>query len=170
MTVSIGLLLARVVVGFLMAAHGTQKLLGWFGGYGLQKTGDFFAQLGFRPGRAFAAAAALSEIVGGLLIALGLLGPIGPALMVSVMIVAAVTVHWGQGLFASTNGIELPLLYAAAGVALALTGPGPYSLDAWLGIASAWTPPTTVIVLALGIAGGFANLALRARPDTTVRA
>ena len=59
MTVSIGLLLARVVVGLLMAAHGTQKLLGWFGGYGLQKTGDFFAQLGFRPGRAFAAAASL---------------------------------------------------------------------------------------------------------------
>jgi putative oxidoreductase len=168
--VSIGLLLARVVVGLLMAAHGTTKLFGWFGGYGLQKTGEFFAQLGFRPGRAFAAAASLSEIAAGLLIALGLLGPIGPALMVSVMIVAAVTVHWGRGLFATTNGIELPLLYAAAGVALALTGPGPYSLDAWLGIASAWTPVNILMVLALGIAGGFANLALRARPATTVRA
>ena len=167
---SIGLLVGRVVVGLLMAGHGTQKLLGWFGGYGLQKTGDFFAHLGFRPGRAFAAAASLSEIAGGLLIALGLLGPIGPALMVSVMIVAAVTVHWGQGLFATTNGIELPLLYAAAGVALALTGPGPYSLDAWLGIASAWTPATTSIVLGLGIVGGFANLALRARPVSTARA
>jgi putative oxidoreductase len=86
------------------------------------------------------------------------------------MIVAAVTVHWGQGLLATTNGVELPLLYAAAAVGLALTGFGPYSLDAWLGIASAWTPTTTVVVLALGIAGGFANLALRARPDTTVRA
>ena len=168
--VSIGLLIGRVVVGLLMAGHGTQKLLGWFGGYGLQKTGDFFTQLGFRPGRAFAAAASLSEIAGGLLIALGLLGPIGPALMVSVMIVAAATVHWGKGLFATTNGIELPLLYAAAGVALALTGPGPYSLDASLGIASVWTPATTVIVLVLGIAGAFANLALRARPGTTVRA
>src|SRR5712671_443231 len=104
---SIGLLVGRAVVGLLIAGHGTQKLLGWFGGYGLQKTGDFFAQLGFRPGRAFAAAASLSEIAGGLLIALGLLGPIGPALMVSVMIVAAVTVHWGKGLFATTNGIEL---------------------------------------------------------------
>jgi putative oxidoreductase len=153
-----------------MAAHGTQKLLGWFGGYGLQKTGDFFAQLGFRPGRAFAAAASLSEIAGGALIALGLLGPVGPALMVSVMIVAAVTVHWGQGLFATTNGIELPLLYAASGVALALTGPGPYSLDAWLGIASAWTPATTLIALGVGMLGGFANLALRARSATTVRA
>jgi len=170
MTVSIGLLLARVVVGLLMAAHGTQKLFGWFGGYGLAKTGDFFANLGFRPGRAFAAAASLTEIASGLLVALGLLGPIGPALMISVMIVAAVSVHWGQGLLATTNGIELPLLYAAAAGGLALTGFGPYSLDAWLGIAAAWTPTTTVIVLGLGIAGAFANLALRARPDTTVRA
>jgi len=167
---SIGLLLGRVVVGLLMAGHGAQKLLGWFGGYGLQKTGDFFAQLGFRPGRAFAAAAALSEITGGLLIALGLFGPVGPALMVSVMIVAAGTVHWGHGLFASTNGVELPLLYAAAGVALALTGPGPYSLDAWLGIESPWTRATKLIVLGLGIAGGLANLTLRARPAATVRA
>jgi putative oxidoreductase len=168
--VSSGLLIGRVVVGLLMAGHGTQKLLGWFGGYGLQKTGDFFAQLGFRPGRAFAGAASVSEIASGVLIVLGLLGPIGPALMVSVMIVAAVTVHWGQGLFATTNGIELPLLYAAAGVALALTGPGPYSLDAWFGIATVWTPTTTLIVLGLGILGGFVNLALRARPVTTVQA
>jgi putative oxidoreductase len=168
--VSIGLLVGRVVVGLLMAGHGTQKLLGWFGGYGLQKTGDFFAQLGFRPGRAFAAAASLSEIAGGLLIALGLLGPIGPALMVSVMIVAAVTVHWGKGLFATTNGIEMPLLYATAGVALAFTGPGRYSLDTGLGIAGTWTATTTVIALAAGIAGAFANLALRNRPGTTVQA
>ena len=170
MTVSLGLLLARVVVGLLMAAHGAQKLFGWFGGYGLQKTGDFFAQLGFRPGRAFAAAASVAEVTSGLLIAFGLLGPIGPALMISVMIVAAFTVHWGQGLFATTNGIELPLLYAAAGVALALTGPGPYSLDAWLGLAEIWTPTVTWIALALGIAGGITNLTLRVRPATTVRA
>src|SRR5258706_15576486 len=91
-TVSFGLLVVRGVVGLIMAAHGAQKLLGWFGGYGLQKTGEFFAQLGFRPGRAFAAAASLAEVTSGLLIALGLLGPIGPALMLSVMIVAAVTV------------------------------------------------------------------------------
>src|ERR1700682_5903816 len=134
-TLSIGLLLVRVVVGLVMAGHGTQKLFGWFGGYGLHKTGEFFVQLGFFPGSAFAAAASVTEIVSGILVALGLLGPIGPALMVSVMIVAAVTVHWEHGLFAAKNGIELPLLYATAAFGLALTGYGQYSLDAALGIA-----------------------------------
>jgi len=170
MTVSIGLLLARVVVGLLMAAHGTQKLFGWFGGYGLQKTGGFFAQLGFRPGVAFAAAASLAELSGGLLIALGFLGPIGPALMISVMIVAAVTVHLSNGLFATTNGVEVPLLYATAGVALALIGFGSYSLDASLGLTNLWTSTITLIALGIGIAGGLANLALRVRPANTVQA
>jgi putative oxidoreductase len=170
MTVSLGLLVARIVVGLLMAAHGTQKLFGWFGGYGLQKTGEFFAQLGFRPGRAFAAAASVAELTSGLLIALGFLGPIGPALMISVMIVAAVTVHWGHGLFATTNGVEVPALYATAAVALALTGFGSYSLDASLGLTNVWTSTITLIALAIGITGGVANLALRVRPATTVRA
>src|SRR5215210_2520105 len=90
-----------------MAAHGSQKLLGWFGGYGLAGTGGFFEGLGFRPGRAFAAMAAGTEIVSGVLTALGLFGPVGPALMVSVMIVAAVTVHWKGGFFAQIVGIAL---------------------------------------------------------------
>src|SRR5947199_5776821 len=105
---AIGLLLVRLVAGGLMAAHGSQKLFGWFGGYGLTGTGGFFEGLGFRPGRLFAAAAGASELMGGLLVALGLLGPVGPALVLSVMIVAAVTVHW-HGVFAASNGVEIPL-------------------------------------------------------------
>lgn len=106
-----GLLVARVVLGLLMAAHGAQKLLGWFGGYGLDGTAAFLEQLGFRPGRPFATAAALTEVLGGLLVAAGLFGPVGPALVLSVMIVAAISVHWQHGLFAIKNGIEVPLLY-----------------------------------------------------------
>jgi putative oxidoreductase len=163
-TLGIGLLIARVVIGLLMAAHGAQKLFGWFGGYGLNATGEFLAQIGFRPGRAFAFMASATEVASGLLVAAGFLGPVGPALMISVMIVAAITVHWEHGLFAAKNGIELPLLYGAAAFALAMTGFGPYSLDAWLGIAGRWSTPATWIVLALGIVGGIANLALRRRP------
>src|SRR5438067_5552925 len=116
-----GLFAARLVFGLMMAAHGSQKLFGWFGGYGLTASAGFFEMLGFRPGRFFATTAALAEVTGGLLMALGLLGPIGPALMLAVMIVAAFSVHWEHGLFATANGIEVPLLYAAAAVALGLT-------------------------------------------------
>ncbi len=166
-TLSIGLLLVRIVIGLIMAAHGAQKLLGWFGGYGLRGTGQFFEQIGFQPGPAFAAAASISEIVSGLLVALGFLGPIGPALMISVMIVAAMTVHWEHGLFAANNGIELPLLYGITAFGLALTGLGQYSLDNRLGIAGRLPVTDTWIALAIGIVGGFGNLALRRRPATT---
>jgi len=156
-----GLLIARVVLGSLMVAHGGQKLFGWLGGYGLRGTGEFFEQIGFRPGRLFAAAASVGEVTSGLLVALGFLGPIGPALMISVMLVAALSVHWGHGLFAGSNGIEVPLLYATGALGFALVGTGPYSLDAVLGISSAWTPAITLAVLVAGIVGGLANLAFR---------
>ena len=154
-----GVLLARVVFGTLMAAHGTQKLFGWFGGYGLSGTGGFFESLGFRPGRLFAAAAAVTEVAGGTLVALGLLGPLGPALIVSVMVVAIATVHWQHGLFAQTNGIEVPLLYLVAAAAIALSGPGAYSVDALLQLS--WPIEVAWAALALGALGGAANLALR---------
>ena len=160
----IGLLIGRVVLGLLMAAHGAQKLFGWFGGYGLNATGEFMVQLGFPSGRLFASTAALTEVVSGLLVALGLFGPIGPSLMLSVMIVAAITVHWQHGVFAMQNGIELPLLYATGALAIALAGPGSFSLDALLGIGSIWTPKLTALVLAVGVVGGVANLAVRRTP------
>jgi putative oxidoreductase len=163
---SAGLLAARLVLGLLMAGHGAQKLFGWFGGHGLAGTGGFLESLGFRPGRAFAAAASLAEVTGGLLLALGFLGPVGPALIISVMIVAALTVHRGQGVFASSNGIEVPLLYATGGVALALTGHGAYSLDALLGLQALWTPSLAVLAIGLGILGGLANLLVRRTPAT----
>ena len=156
-----GLLIGRLVLGLMMSAHGTQKLLGWFGGYGLDGTGGFFEQLGFRPGRLFATAAALGETAGGLLMALGLLGPVGPATVLAVMIVAAISVHWSHGLFAANNGIEVPLLYATGAVVLTLTGPGRYSLDGLLGLLTVWTPGVSLAALAVGIAAGVANLAAR---------
>jgi putative oxidoreductase len=165
--VSTGLLIARLILGPMMVAHGGQKLFGWLGGYGLTGTGGFFEQLGFRPGRAFAAAASVSEIAAGVLLVLGFLGPIGPALLLSVMIVAAVSVHWNHGLFAATNGIEVPLLYATGALTLALTGPGAYSLDAVLGLGRLWSPGLEWAAIGAGVLAAVVNLAAR-RPAPSV--
>jgi putative oxidoreductase len=154
-------LILRLVVGLLIAAHGAQKLFGWFGGYGLVGTGGFFESLGFRPGVAFAATAGFAELAGGTVVVLGLFGPVGPALILSVMVVAAVSVHLSNGVFATSNGVELPLLYGAAAVGLALTGHGAYSLDTLFGFGSVWTPTATLTVLGIGVTGALANLAIR---------
>jgi putative oxidoreductase len=165
-----GLLVARLALGSLMAAHGAQKLFGWFGGYGLEGTGGFFEGLGFKPGRLFAGAAGASEVASGLLLAVGLFTPLAAAVMLSVMIVAAVTVHLQHGLFATTNGIEVPLLYAVGAIALALTGPGAYSLDAAAGFSAAWTPAIVLGSLALGVIGAFGNLAARSAAPAVLSA
>jgi len=169
-TLGTGLLLARLVLGAMMVAHGGQKLFGWLGGYGLAGTAGFFEQLGFRPGRLFVITASLSEMLGGLLVALGLFGPVGPALVLSIMIAAAGSVHWKNGLFASTNGIEVPLLYATGAVALALAGPGPFSLDTVLGIDHTWAPAFKVAALAIGIVGGVVNLQVRSSANVAATA
>lgn len=160
-TFSAGLLIARLTLGLLMAAHGSQKLFGWFGGYGLAATAAFFDSIGFRPGRFFAALAAVTEVGSGILLALGFLGPVGPALMVSVMIVAAGSMHWKNGVFAANNGIEVPLLYAVGAVALLLTGPGQFSLDSIFGLGFLSTPMLAWAALAVGLAGGIGNLLAR---------
>jgi len=159
-----GVLIVRVVFGSLMAAHGAQKLFGWFGGYGFAAVSGLFESLGFRPGRFFAATASLTELVGGLLIATGFLGPVGPALVLAVMIVAALAVHAPGGLFAQTIGVEVPLLYGTAAVALALTGPGSYSVDSALGLSGLWTPALVWAVLVVGAIGGLLNVAIRRTP------
>jgi putative oxidoreductase len=163
---NLGLLLIRLIFGLAMVAHGSQKLFGWFGGYGLAGTGGFFESLGFRPGHMFATAAALSEFVGGWLLALGLFGPVGPALILAVMLVASISVHLRNGFFATTNGVELPLLIATAVVGVALIGFGNFSLDAVLGLATWWTPRFIGWALAAGLIGALANLQLRKKPTT----
>ncbi|HJR36042.1 MAG TPA: DoxX family protein [Gemmatimonadales bacterium] len=156
-----GLLILRLVVGLGLAAHGAQKLFGWFGGHGLRGTGGFLEGLGFYPGRRFALIAGLAEFGGGLMTALGFFGPIGPALGIVVMVVAMVTVHIDNGFFVEQNGVERPLLYAAGAAAITLTGPGTHSLDAWLGLAGPWGLQSGMIALALGILIGVGSLALR---------
>src|SRR6185503_21161383 len=88
LAMSVGLLMLRLVVGLSLAAHGAQKLFGWFGGYGLTGTGQFLEQLGFRPGRLHAAQAGLAEFLGGLFLAAGFLTPLATAAVLAVMLVA----------------------------------------------------------------------------------
>ena len=166
-TLGAGLLILRLVLGLYMAAHGAQKLLGWFNGFGLEATGQFMEQLGYRPGRAFAALASGTEVLSGILVAIGFLGPVGPALMIPAMIVAMVTVHWRGGVFAMSNGIELPLLFAAGAAAIALTGPGVYSMDAWLGLGPLTTPAIAWTAIVAGVVVGLANLAIRRPAPST---
>ena len=157
----LGLLVVRVVFGLIFAAHGAQKLFGWFGGYGIAGTGGWLESTGYRPGKFFATALGLTEIVAGLLLALGLLGPVGPALIIVVMIVAMVTVHLKNAFFVSTNGIEHPLMFTVMAIGLALTGPGRYSLDYQQGWLRWETPGITWVVLAIGVVIGLVNLAIR---------
>jgi putative oxidoreductase len=163
MEIALGLLLARLI-GLGFAAHGAQKLFGWFGGYGLAGTGGFFESIGFRPGRLFAFAAGAGEFVGGLSIALGLGGPIGPMLVIAVMTVAALAVHLPNGFWAAKNGYEMPLLYAALAVVFAFAGFGAYSLDAAFGWSAFWTPQLAWAAVGLGIIGGLVNVAARRKP------
>ena len=127
---SYGLLLLRVVVGLAFIGHGTQKLFGWFGGYGPQGTGGFFASQGYRAGVAMAVMAGLAETGGGALLALGLLTPLAGALIAIVMINAIGSVTFKRGFML---GSELEIAYLTVGIALAATGPGRFSLDRALG-------------------------------------
>src|SRR5690349_13255255 len=131
----VGMLLLRLTLGLSLAGHGAQKVFGWFGGYGPDGTGQFMEQLGFRPGRRDAVAAGLVEFVGGLLLAVGFLTPLGAALIASVMIVAAATVHWKNGFFITSGGYEFNLLIGVAALAIAFTGPGVISIDGLAGYA-----------------------------------
>ena len=161
-----GLFLIRIVFGAIIM-HGAQKLFGWFGGYGLAGTGGYFESLGYRPGHMFASLAGLGEFVSGILIAVGLFGPVGPAMMLAVMIVAMGSAHWSHGLFATDNGVELPMLYGAVGAGLALIGFGALSLDNMMALTVYWTPALSSIVLIVAIAAGLGSLMIR-RPNVRV--
>lgn len=150
----LALFVLHVIVGLLFIGHGTQKLFGWFGGHGLAGTAGFFESIGLRPGRLHAPAAGLAETAGGILIALGLLVPVGAALVIAVMLAAILTVHIGNGVWNQDGGVEYPLVAAAVVFALAGIGAGDWSLDAALDIDLASTG-WALAALGAGLAGGL---------------
>jgi len=126
---SLAFLPIRLGVGIVMAAHGAQKLFGWFGGYGLQGTGQFFAEnLGLKPGFLMAAMAGGTEFIGGILLILGLLTRIAGVSLVGTMAIAIITAH-PSAFFASNNGMEYPLTLLLASLTLAIGGGGTFSID-----------------------------------------
>jgi putative oxidoreductase len=154
------LVIVRVVVGLYLFGHGAQKLFGWFGGYGLRGTAGFMGgMLGFRPALFWTAVAALGEAGGGALMVLGLLGPIGPLAVAATMVVAMST-HIPKGVWRQNGGVEMPLTYLVVSVALALAGPGAYSVDALFGI-SLPEPATLFIAAILAALGTMAAFASR---------
>ncbi|HET9847450.1 MAG TPA: DoxX family protein [Candidatus Dormibacteraeota bacterium] len=172
--VDLGLLLIRVVVGLLLVGHGTQKLFGWFGGSGIEKWAAGITSRGFVLPVLWAWAGALGETVGGVLLFVGFLSPLGSLGIAGSMLVAMVTVHWSKGIWNSKGGIEFPLTNMVAALALALTGPGVYSLDHLFGISL----PTWFGWLAAVVVLGGATIGLLTRtpsaapspqPATTAR-
>jgi putative oxidoreductase len=150
----LGLLVLHVVVGLLFVGHGSQKLFGVLGGYGLEGVGAFFETIGLRPGKLNAIAAGSAELLGGALIALGLLVPLGAALVIAVMVAATITAHRGKGIWNDKGGFELPLVNVAAVFALAAVGAGDISLDAALDLDLASTG-WALAALGVGIVGAL---------------
>jgi putative oxidoreductase len=127
---NLGLLIIRLVVGLTFAGHGSQKLFGWFGGYGPKGTGGWLESIGIKPGVQMAILAGLGELIGGLLFAAGLFTPIGALLIVVTMFIAIVKVHGQNGYWVTSNGYEYNLMLIAVAIGVALVGAGSYSLDA----------------------------------------
>jgi putative oxidoreductase len=150
---SFGRLILRAVVGGFFFGHGTQKLFGWFGGHGLEGTGQFFeGNLGLRPGKHHALAAGLSEAGGGSLIALGAATPLAASTLIATMLTAINRVHLKNGPWVSDGGYEYNAVLIGALLALVEAGPGSPSIDSARG-SEAHGPGWALVSFLLGIAG-----------------
>ena len=162
-----GLFLIQITVGALLFAHGAQKLLGWFGGFGLDGTAGYMESIGLRRGRLMAGAAGANEMLGGALVATGLLMPLGAALVAAAMLVAARTDHRGKGLWIWNYGSEHVLTNAAVVIGLVIAAPARWSLDnaiGWDVHGLAWG----IGAAAVALIGGGSVLALFRRPDAAI--
>ena len=152
---AVGLLLLRLVVGAIFIGHGTQKLLGWFGGGGPEGTAGMLGSLGYRSARTMALLAGAAEALGGLLLVLGFLTPFGCVAIIGVMTNAILAVHAPKGFWNTHGGFEFPLTLLTAAAALGFAGPGRISIDKAIGFVLRG-PVTGIVVLLAGILAGVA--------------
>ncbi|MEU7726737.1 DoxX family membrane protein [Streptomyces sp. NPDC040724] len=158
-THDIGLLVLRLVVGLSMVGHGTMKLFGWFGGPGLDATGKGFTMAGYPAGDAMAVIAALSETLGGLGLALGLLTPLAGAALIGIFI--NVLDVRGLSDYFPPKGVELEVLLFAGALTLTLTGPGRFSVDHYLPVLRESRPRYAWFGVLLGVVAGLIVLLIR---------
>jgi putative oxidoreductase len=156
--IDLSLLILQLSVGLTFAAHGAQKVFGWWGGPGLTGWEGAMTHMGFRPARLFALVSALLELAGGLLLAVGLVTPLIAAALIAQTVVIIGQVHWANGFFSTRGGFEFPLTLGTGAAALALGGPSGLSLDSALGIAV--DPAARGVLLVLGLVAGLIALAI----------
>jgi len=156
--IDLALLLLQLGVGLTFAAHGAQKVFGWWGGPGFAGWEGAMRHMGFQPARLFALASALVELVGGLLLAAGFLTPFVAAALVAQTVVIIGQVHWANGFFNTRSGIEFPLILGIGAAAVGLGGPGGVSADAVLGLSVA--PTLRGALLVAGLAAGLIAVAI----------
>ena len=159
-TVDVALLILRVVAGLTVASHGAQKLLGWFGGPGMDTWEQGLRKQGFKPARIWAYLTVLGELGGGLSLAFGFLTPLGAAGIFGAMFMAILTVHWKNGFFNGKRGIEFPLALLAIATAIGVAGPGAISLDTLFGIQLPY-PWLFVILAIIAVLVDLAGLAVK---------
>ncbi len=157
----------RVVVGGILAAHGAQKVFGWWGGPGWRGWQGAMQRMGLRPAAAWAAVSAGTELLGGLALVVGLLTPLAAAALTAQLAVIIVRAHWSRGLWNRDGGIEFPLSLAAGVVAILLAGPGGWALDAALPVEVVYDPPLRWGSLAVALAGAVVALVMRPTAEPT---
>ena len=161
----LGLFIVRVVVGLVFAAHGAQKLFGWWGGPGMERWIGVMEGMGVRPPRLWAAVSSLNELVGGVLLAIGLLTPLAAAVLIGQSLVIIARVHWPKGFWATKGGYEYPMVLGAASLGLAFTGPGAWSFDGYLPLGLLYQPIVIWIMVAVALAVGLVAIMMRPAPS-----